>query len=178
MLCLKMKDREIYDEVNNQFLYMNKDVYLEHSLLSLSKWEAEHEKAFLGNEDLTQEETRDYIEKMVIDEDIDPNFIYFLNSDDVKAVQEYMNKRHTATVVKPTGGSTSYQYITSELIYSWMAALQIPFTCETWNLNRLLTLIQVTNENNQPKKKMSHDEAMARQRAANAARRAKYHSKG
>jgi len=179
MLPLHINAGERYDEDHNLFINIeDQDIYLEHSLLSISKWEAKYEKHFLGNESISNDEMIDYFKMMVLNENCDYKFIYFLTPSDIEEIKNYMNKKHTATVVKSSGGSTSYQFITSELIYSWMAALQIPFTCETWNINRLLTLINVTNENNKPKKKMPHSEAMARQRAANAKARAKHHSKG
>lgn len=180
MLPLKIHAREIWFEDIEEFRYVqDMSLHLEHSLLAISKWEAKYEKHFIGNQDnITQSEMMDYFRCMVLEEDFDPNFIYALTKDDIDAIQDYMKKTHTATKTKPGSGPTSYQFITSELVYSWMAALQIPFTCETWNFNRLMMLIHVTNENNQPKKKMDPNVAMARQRAANAARRAKYHSKG
>lgn len=180
MLPLTIKGREIWFEDIEEFRTIESmKLHLEHSLKAISEWEAKYEKHFIGNEEnITPDEMTDYIRFMVIEDDVDPNFVYVLTKDDVAAIQNYMKKKQTATIIAPGQSSTSYQFITSELIYSWMAALQIPFECEKWNINRLLTLIHVANENNQPKKKMDPNVAMARQRAANAARRAKYHSKG
>lgn len=180
MLPLTIEKTERYDEDQRKFFTYkgDKTLKLEHSLLAISNWEAKYEKRFIGNEDISNEEMLDYIRMMVTNENVDPDFVYYLSKADVESIKDYMNKTHTATIVNSSGGSTSYQFITSELIYSWMAGLQIPFSCETWNINRLLKLIEVSNENNKPKKKMSHSEAMARQRAANAKARAKHHSKG
>lgn len=181
---LKIEDFEDYSEEDEEFHYVpGRTIYLNHSLVSLSKWEAKYKTKFLHNEEMTVDQFKDYIRMMVV---YDPNpdgadFIKALKKEDYTAIRDYMNDGMTASTVKPQpghGGGTRYQYITSELIYSWMVGLQIPSDYQYWHINRLLMLIQIVNEENQPKKKMSQSDAYARQRAANAKARAKYHSKG
>ena len=157
---------------------------LEHSLVSVSKWEAKWKTPFLSNNRMTAEQLRHYVVCMTITQNVDPNVYYALSQENLKAIMEYIEDPMTATTVNeknlkmmqkgPRGG----KIITSELIYYWMTALNIPFECQKWHLNRLMMLIKVASVEQQPPKKMSRADAMSQQRALNAARRAKLGTRG
>ena len=152
---------------------------LEHSLVSLSKWESKWCKPFLSNKGLTDEESLDYIKCMVISKNVNPEVFDHFTKDNVKAVIDYINAPMTATTFsKESNGKTNKEVVTSELIYYWMIAYNIPSEYQKWHLNRLLTLIRVCGIKNAPPKKMGKGEIMRNNAALNAARRAKLHSKG
>lgn len=169
-------------EKDNEVLFIDPETTsldLEHSLVSLSKWEAKWEKPFLSSVEKTDEETFDYIYSMILTPNVPRDFLNLLSNDNIREINEYINKKMTATWFsneeKPKQSS---QTITSELIYSWMVALQIPIECEVWHLNRLITLVRIINQQNQPKKKMTRAEALAQQREMNAKRRAELGTSG
>ena len=183
MLKITIPGIEMYDESKNEFSY-TKDttLQLEHSLVSISKWEAKWNKPFLATKEKTQEEALDYIKCMTITQNV-PDMAYMgLNEEIIKQINDYIEAPMTATTFsKEQEGSKKTgkgEIITSELIYYWMTALQIPMECQKWHINRLLTLINVCNIKNTPPKKMSKSEIYSKNKALNAARRAKYHSKG
>ncbi|MBO7453633.1 MAG: hypothetical protein J6U54_25145 [Clostridiales bacterium] len=178
------KEADIWDESINEFIH--KDAFngctlnLEHSLISISKWESKWHVPFLSKEKKTEEQTMHYIKCMTINQGINDNVYDHLTVDNIKDISEYINDPMSATVIIPDPSQPkNRKIITSERIYYWMSALQIPFEpCQKWHLNRLLQLIAVANEENTPPKKMSKSEIMARNRVLNAQRRAKYNSKG
>lgn len=184
MLEIKINSREGYDESRNEFIKIpSVTLQLEHSLISISKWEARWHKPFIqSSNNLTQDEIIDYIKCMTMSPGkIDNNVYYFLSQENVNAITNYIKDPMTATWFKEEKKSRSKEVITSELIYYWMVALQIPFECQKWHLNRLLTLIRVCNAKNEesnPKNKMSKRDLMSRNAALNAQRRAKLHTKG
>lgn len=171
---------EMWDEVNEVFILPKTvTLQLEHSLVSLSKWESKWCKPFLSNKGLTDEESLDYIKCMVISKNVNPEVFDHFTKDNVKAVIDYINAPMTATTFsKESNGKTNKEIITSELIYYWMIAYNIPSEYQKWHLNRLLTLIRVCGIKNAPPKKMGKGEIMRNNAALNAARRAKLHSKG
>lgn len=171
---------EGWDEVNEVFVPAEvKTLSLEHSLVSLSKWESKWNKPFLGKDEKTFEETLDYIKCMTLTKNVDPSVYEHLTSENVRQINEYIGAKMTATTFsQEPGGKKNSEIITSELIYYWMIALQIPFECQKWHLNRLLTLIRVCNIKNQPPKKMSRREIMSRNAALNAARRKQFNTNG
>lgn len=178
MLRIDMPEKETYDSANNEFrTYKSMNLLLEHSLIAVSKWEMKWKKPFVNNADrLTDEEFLDYVRCMIIGNDsID---LGRLGVAELNKIKEYMNDPMTATTFAESDKKSTGQIITNEEIYSWMADLHIPFTCEKWHLNRLLTLIQVCNLNHQEPKKMSRKDTMAMYRRINAERRAKMKSKG
>ena len=171
---------EGFDEETGEFLEAESYVLkLEHSLLSLSKWESKWCKSFIDNKDLTTEETIDYIKCMTLNEDIDESIYNRLTNEIINQVNDYIAAPMTATTFSnDKGGKGGREIITSELIYYWMIALNIPFECQNWHLNRLLTLVRVCNIKNAPPKKMSKRDIASRNAALNAQRRAQYNTKG
>ena len=180
MLRITIPAAEMWDEERKEFIVSKEQtLQLEHSLVSLSKWESKWQKAFLSNTGKTYEETLDYIKCMTLTQNVNPDVYKCLTADNVKQVNDYIEAPMTATYfAKEMGGRRNGEIITSELIYYWMISLNIPFECQKWHLNRLLTLIRVCSVKNQPPKKMSKRDVMNRNAALNAARRKQLNSKG
>lgn len=181
MLQITIPASELWDEKNNQFIQLKPTTLsLEHSLVSLSKWESKWCKPFLSKDEKSTEEILDYIKCMTLTQNVDPVAYKCLTSDNVEQIRAYIDNPHSATTINedPSSGPKSREIVTSELIYYWMIALQIPFECQKWHLNRLLTLIKVCNIKNQPPKKMSLRQLMSRNAALNAARRQRLNSRG
>lgn len=180
MLQVTIPETEAFDEKTNTFIEVKEThLSLEHSLVSISKWESKWNKPFLSREEKSHEESVDYIKCMTLTQKVDPLVYMFIPSSVIAEVKEYIEAPMTATTIaKRVGGSPSREIITSELIYYWMITLGIPFECQKWHLNRLLMLIRVCDAKNQPKKKMSQAEVIARNRELNAARRSAMNSKG
>lgn len=180
MLHVTIPAVEHWDEVNQVFI-TNKEqkLQLEHSLVSISKWESKWHKAFMSSENRTYEETIDYIRCMTITQNVDPEIYTFVTDDIITQVNEYIANPMTATWFnEDRSGRRSSETITSELIYYWMISLNIPKECEKWHLNRLLTLVRVCNIKNQPPKRMSKRETASRYAALNKARRQQYNTRG
>lgn len=180
MLKIKVNLSELYNEEDQTFVEDSIDLELEHSLLSLSKWEAKYEKPFLGSKEHTSSEIMDYIKFMVLGDPVSDDIMMALSEQNVMDIYDYIGSKQTATWFSEanTQHSTNHEAVTSELIYYWMFSFQIPKECETWHLNRLLTLIRVFNVKNEPPKKMSKREIIAQNRALNAQRKARLHTKG
>lgn len=180
MLQIVIPSKEYWDEAKEEFV-TNKEqrLQLEHSLVSVSKWEAKWHKAFLSHDNRTFEETIDYIRCMTITQNVDPGVYAFVTDEIIETVNKYISDSMTATwFSEEKTGRRSSETVTSELIYYWMISLNIPIKCEKWHLNRLLTLIRVCNIKNQPPKKMSKRETASRYAALNKARRNKYNTRG
>lgn len=173
MLKIDIPSVELFDPKTSTFSYSRSaSLSLEHSLVSLSKWESKWKIHFLGNDKLTEEHFRDYVRCMTITQNVPPEVFSDMPIECLAKIREYMDDPMTATTISNRNQSTTNsRFVTSELIYAQMAILQIPFSCEKWHLNRLLTLIQVTNIEQQPKEKMSRADVMNRHRALNKARR-------
>lgn len=179
MLKLTIPGQELFDDETQEFSKLpDITLQLEHSLVSISKWEANWCKPFLDGKEKTNEEIIDYIHCMMLDEDVDMKVIGNMTADNFKEINKYIEAPMTATTFSNMEKSYSREIITSELIYYWMVSYNIPFECQHWHLNRLLTLIKVCNVKNNPPKKMSKQELVARNRALNQARREKMNSKG
>ena len=180
MLRIIIPSTEMWDEVNEKIVDSKERVLqLEHSLVSLSKWESKWCKPFLSKENKTFEETIDYIRCMTINQHVPDEVYNCLTGENIREINEYISAPMTATrFSNDIMGKGSREQITSELIYYWMIALNIPFECQKWHINRLLTLIRVCNIKNQPSKKMSRREIMSRNTALNAARRKKLRTNG
>ena len=171
---------EIFDDEKQEFVTPDtKTLQLEHSLVSLSKWESKWCKPFFSKEEKTPEETIDYIKCMTITQNVKDEVYSHLTRDNIMQSNKYIEAPMTATTFsKNKKGGGSKEIITSELIYYWMIELNIPSEYQKWHLNRLLTLIQVCNVKNEPAKKMSNKEIMSRNRALNAARKKKLNTRG
>lgn len=180
MLEIIVPETELWDEARQEFISIDRTTLkLEHSLVSLSKWESKWQKPFLVKDPKTNEEMFDYIRCMCLNKSVDPKIFNALTPDNINAINKYINNPMTATTFGANKKSvTNRETVTSELIYYWMIALNIPFECQKWHLNRLLTLIEVCNVKNAPPKKYSQRELMSRNSALNKARRKKYNSKG
>lgn len=171
---------EKWDEVKEEFIPAKTvTLQLEHSLVSLSKWESKWHKPFLSNTNMTAEESLDYIKCMTITKNVDPLIYLNLTKENVDAVIGYINAPMTATTFSNRQKEkASSEVVTSELIYYWMIAYNIPFECQKWHLNRLLTLVRVCGVKNAPPKKQSKGEIMRNNAALNAARRKRLNSRG
>lgn len=180
MLQITVPATEEWDESKQEFVYTKETtLQLEHSLVSLSKWESKWCKPFLSDEDLTEEETIDYIKCMTITQNVNPEVYKCLTQENIYQVRDYISAPMTATYFsKERNCRPSREIVTSELIYYWMISLNIPFECQKWHLNRLLTLIRVCNIKNKPPKKMSRREIMERNTALNESRRKQLNTKG
>lgn len=179
MLEIIFPKRESYDESTQEFVtYPESKIELEHSLFSLSKWESKWEKPFLGDDARTDEQTLDYIKCMTLTPGVSPELYDRMTSSDYQQISAYLQASMTATWFNEKNSKPSREIITAELIYYWMIQSQVPFECEHWHLNRLITLIKVCSAKNAPAKKMSRAESAAKQRAINEANKAKYNTSG
>ena len=178
MLKLVIPDAELFNEDTQEFITIKHQVLaLEHSLVSVSKWESKWRKSFFKSEK-TQEETIDYVRCMTKTQNVNPLIYHNIPQSVLEKIQEYIENPMSATRFsekdKPGGGET----VTSELIYYWMIALNIPFECQKWHLNRLFTLIKICEIKSRGGKKMSVNEIQRQNAELNAARRNKLKSKG
>lgn len=177
MLPLVLTAKKEFDETLGEWgqyviVCPETEVKLEHSLLSLSKWESKWKIPYLTNAEKTPEQVMDYIYCMAIDPKYIPALGY-INEDEVRAISDYINDDHTATTIGGQKGKSSNQIITSELVYAWMVQYRVPFSpCEKWHLGRLLTMLGVLGELNSPKKKQKAVDQSKRWAELNAKRRA------
>lgn len=179
-LSITVPARELFDPRTGEFIETKETVlHLEHSLISISKWESKWHKPYLSKEDKTREEAVDYIRCMTLNGGVDPNVYLSLTEDNINTIMEYMSDSMTATTIKKENQRPSREIVTSEVIYYWMTELNIPFDpCQKWHFSRLLTLIEVCSIKKTPPKKMSKADTLRQNHALNAARRAKHHSRG
>ena len=171
---------EGWDESKQEFVEPTTvTLQMEHSLVSVSEWESKWKKAFLSNKSKTDEELMDYIRCMTMTPNVDPEVYTHLTASNFKEIELYIDDRKTATYFsEDQGNKSAKEIVTTELIYWWMIALNIPFECQHWHLNRLLTLIRVCNIKNQPPTKGNRNDIMKRNAALNAARRKQLNSRG
>nr|DAW67399.1 MAG TPA: hypothetical protein [Caudoviricetes sp.] len=179
MLTITIPAMELFNDITQEFIETKaQTIQLEHSLVSISKWESKWNKPFLANNDKSIAETLDYIRCMTITQNVNPDVYRRLSRSNIEDINNYIDAPMTATTFSDNKSGRSREIVTSELIYYWMISLNIPMECQRWHLNRLLTLIRVCNVKNTPPKKMSRREIMNRNAALNAARRKQLNSKG
>ena len=180
MLRITVPSAEMYDDSKNEYFRTKEQtLQLEHSLVSLSKWESKWCKPFLTKEDKTTEETIDYVKCMTLTQNVDPSVYNCLTNQNIADILAYIDAPMTATTFSNNSKTTSSrEQVTAELVYYWMITLNIPFECQKWHLNRLLTLIRVCEVKNQPAKKMSMREIASRNAALNDARRKQLNTRG
>lgn len=180
MLRIQIPLSESFDESTSRFIVSESIEFdIEHSLVSLSKWESKYERAFLSEQPKTIEETLDYVRMMTLTPEVPPEAYGLLNGDNVKDINEYLNAKMTASFVAEDRSSPSRpETVTSELIYYWMSSLQIPFDRELWHLNKLLMLVKVISLKNQAPKKSSRADLARKHREMNAQRKAELGTSG
>lgn len=182
MLQIIIPASEMYDERTGEFIETPRQVLqVEHSLVSLSKWESRWGKPFLTTDSKSREECNDYIRCMTLTQNVPPNVYKVIPEAVIEKVNDYIEHPMTATWFredKMHNHPRNREIVTAELIYYWMIALNIPFECQKWHLNRLLTLIRVCNEKNAPQKKMAKSDIYRNNRALNEARRKRLHTHG
>lgn len=182
MLKVTIPSAELYNPETSEFSYTKEQTLtLEHSLVSISKWESKWHKPFLDDKNKTEEQIRDYVKCMTLTQGVDPEVYKYIPNSVTMQIKNYIDDPMTATWFSQAEEKKfrgRNPVITSEIIYYWMIACGIPFECQKWHLNRLITLIKVCAEKNKPQKKMSKRAVMERNAKLNAQRRAAMNSKG
>lgn len=179
MLTITLEKQEFFDERLSEFFELPQlTLQLEHSLVSLSKWESRYEKPFLDKKEKTDDEIKAYVFYMILSPEVQEDVLLRLTEEDYFKIRSYIDAKMTATTFSERQVGPSREIITSELIYFWMITFHVPIECENWHLNRLLTLIRVCNIKNQTPKKMNKAELAARNRELNARRRAQFGTRG
>lgn len=178
MLQITIPASEFFDETTNSFIKTKEQtLQLEHSLISIHKWEAKWRVPFLRKEPMTIEQSLDYVRCMTLNQHVDDvcyNVLQSLHPDLMTKIYEYINEPMTATWFsdKEKKKSSSRRAITAELVYYWMIQFNIPYECRKWHFNSLMTLIHICDVEQAPKKKMKQKDWLKHQRSLNAARRA------
>lgn len=179
MLEIVLPELEYWDEQKQEFVYAKEQkLQLEHSLVSLHKWESKWCRPFLGKGEKTPEETLDYIKCMTVTQNVKPETYSRLTKKHIDQIVEYIGAPMTATTFSKTNERPSREIVTAELIYYWMIALNINWDCRKWHLNQLLTLIRVCNIKNEPPKKRSRRDLINQYADLNKARKQQLNSKG
>ena len=180
MLRITIPESEQFNEITNEFVITKEQkLSLEHSLVSISKWESKWNKPFLGDKEKTMEETIDYVRCMTLTQNVSDNVYWNITPANMADINHYIEAPMTATWFNEAPNQRrGREVITSEIIYHWMISYNIPFECQKWHLNRLLTLIRVCNIKNQPPKKMRRQTVLEHNRAVNQARRSQFQTKG
>lgn len=170
---------ELYNSEKEEFTVIEPFLLsLEHSLVSISKWESKWHKPFLEKNEKTEAELRDYIRCMTLTQNVNPDFYDYIPQNVVATIEKYIDDPMTATTIRDTQNhQPGHQIVTNELIYYWMLQLGIPFECQKWHLNRLLTLIKVCEAKSNPKK-MNKRDIYNQNAQLNAMRRAAMKSRG
>ena len=180
MLPLTIQGFDLFDEASNVFIPVKGQTnILEHSLVSISKWEMKYKKPFLSREPKTREETIDYVRFMTVTQNVNPLLYEHISDKQIEEINRYLDDPMTATTFnKEEGKGGSVRVITSEEIYYYMVSYRIPPEYQKWHFNRLMTLIRICDEMNKPKKKMRNGEIARSNRSLNKARRARSGSRG
>lgn len=182
VLTIMVGATSVFDETDDRFREDGGfELQLEHSLVTLSKWESEYEKPFLANTDKTADEVLAYIRYMVQSPNPPEDFLEKLTQENVEAINAYINKKMTATWfndLTPRAKRNS-EVVTAELVYYWMTVFRIDWEAQHWHFNKLMTLVRICNlKNDNSPKKMTRGEIQARNRELNAQRRAQMGTKG
>ena len=186
-ITIVIPKQELYDEKTQEFINIEEDVSitLEHSLVSISKWESKWHKIYLDpDKKIDEEEALDYVRCMTVNRNVDPIVYNALTQDNIKDINEYINNPMTATTfrqsqVKKSTRRTELQ--SSELLYYYMFKLGVPKECEKWHINRLMTLLHIytiKDANENPNKKLSRSETMARYKEINRRNKERFHTRG
>ena len=180
MLELVIPSHEFFDEGKSEFIIKKgKTIQVEHSLVSVSKWEAKWQTQFLTKREKTIEETIDYIKCMCITQNVPEEVFDNLTNENIDTITKYIAAPMTATSFNDNKKENqSRETITSEILYYWMISYNIPIKCEKWHLNRLIALIRVCDFKNAPPKKMSKSEIMRRNKELNEQRKKQYNTNG
>lgn len=185
MLKIVIPPSDGWNEEKEEFVnFAGKTLSLEHSLVSVAKWEARWHKPFLDKQNKTVEEVIDYVRCMTLTQNVDPSVYSFLTEDNFKQINDYINDTMTATwfVENENRRKSSSEKITSELVYYWMIAFNIPMECQKWHFNRLMTLIRICEIKNEEQygksNKMPKSALVNRYASLNAARRKAWNTKG
>lgn len=178
MIKIIIPASERFDESTSTFINTPETmIHLEHSLVSISKWESKWKTPFLSKDEKTTDQVIDYVKCMSL-EDVDDEIYNSLTTGNMIEISNYIDSPMTATTFSEQSNKTSSEIITSEIIYYWMITFNIPMECQNWHINRLLTLIRVCNIKNSPDKKMSKNDIARRNRALNEARLKKLNTRG
>jgi len=185
MLTINTPDREFFNEQTGEFLTVpGITLTMEHSLLSIRKWESKWHRAFLSKEEPTPEQMLDYFRCMTISpKNVDIKVFMSLSLENIQTIKEYINDTMTATTFSSymnskRGARKGPKIVTAEVVYGWMVDYGIPFECEKWHYNQLMTLIRVCAQQNAGNPKMSKKDVLAQNRALNEARKSKLGTKG
>ena len=179
MLQITIPETEIFNEITSEFIYVKQtNLRLEHSLLSISKWEENWGKSYIDTDKKTREETLDYIRCMTITPNVDPNVYRCITNPIMQQINQYIDRPMTATRLPKPKPSAKKKIITSEEIYYQMFELGIPLEFEKRHLNRLLMQIRVCQAYREPAKKRSTSEIISSHRAINEANKKRFKTKG
>lgn len=179
MLTITIPECEFFNEETSEFFKTKaQTLTLEHSLVSISKWESKWEIPFLSAKEKTDEQIRDYVRCMTLTQNVSPDVYRYIPKSVLDEISDYINRPMTATTIRRPKGGGNLKIVTSEIIYYWMISLNIPMECQKWHLNRLMTLIEVCSLKNSPPKKRPTSEVLAEQRELNELRKKQYHTRG
>ena len=183
MLTITIPGCSGFNQKTQEFIDIKETkLQLEHSLISLKKWEQKWHKPFLETKEKTVEETMDYIRCMTMNPGVDPEVYNFIPPRCIKEITAYIEDPMTATwfsdTTKVGAQKTDHEIVTAEIIYYWMITLGIPVEFQKWHLNTLLTLIRVVSIKNAPKESMDKASWAKQRSALNAARKARFHTHG
>lgn len=180
MLRITIPAMELFDEQKQEFINTKEQtLQLEHSLVSLSKWESKWCKSFISTPDKTEEEIKDYIKCMTLTQNVPDHVYTYIPNSVVEEIVQYINAPMTATTISEDKNSPkNKEIVTAELIYYWMISLQIPWECQKWHINRLITLIKVCSIKSAPPKKRSKSSIASQYAAINAARKKQLNTRG
>lgn len=181
MLKITIPSNEYWDEVKEEFIKTKEQtLQLEHSLVSISKWEAKYNKEFLSKEAKTKDEVLYYVQCMTLTQNVDPSVYNRLTRQNFTDINNYIDAPMTASSVREEKyfNGVNRERVTSELIYYWMIVLGIPFECQKWHLNRLLMLIRICNAKNKPRKKSGMRDLYKQHNDINAANKKRFNTRG